>query len=567
MYKVIDLGAQVPETGEARVQILDTALVKTAGTVMQEYWDSLEKSDTFAYLWVISVSAQEYYGCNNNGDAFAEEDLKKCHTDFVANAHIFLHHVNKDPAKSIGRPVFSWYNDVMHRIELILAVEKANPLAAETLRRLESGQQLYVSMGTHVAYDVCSICGNKAPTRAQYCDHLRYNMKRILPDGRQVFAHNPNPKFFDISIVNRPADPTAFALDKIAGDAEEPVIPSAELGEQAELCQCKQAAVAKLADLIKQVEGDIVDSKSLSPVRKAVESGFSGLEWPVMPYAVFDTAGISPAGFLGTMLSLGAPLSLQDIVWMVCRRLFGGLSGGGFMHSTMRALPSALEHLRSCPDQIDDFCRPVFSEYSHELENPAIRTLVVRIIRPTALRRITLVGGHSKEAASYGVPEASHRQYGATITEKVLNTIDADAPNFGTVTFTDEFGHTVKTTPYHLRQAAVGRYIDKLPARVAGAALATGAIASVLGCPALSEKALGAALLGIPGMALILSSMADSTDVSAEGDTVSRAALMHGYKRHVKNAGSSYSLDAGRLTAGLADHALLAMDYAHGRTL
>lgn len=564
MYKVIDLGAQVPETGEARVQLLDTSLVKTAGTVIQDYWDTLEKSDKYAYLWVISVSAQEYYGCNNNGDAFAEEDLKKCHTDFVTNAHIFLHHVNKDPKKSIGKPVFSWYNEPMHRIELILAVDKQNPMAAETLMKLEAGQQLYVSMGTHVAYDVCSICGNKAPTRAQYCDHLRYNMKKILDDGRQVFAHNPNPKFFDISIVNKPADPTAFALDKIAGDTEDQVIPSAALGEKTEMFQCKQAAVLKLADLVKRVDGVLVDSKSTSPVRQAVESNFAGFDWPVMPYDSLDNAGISPAGFIGSMLHLGSPLSIQDIVWMVCRSMFGGLPSCDFMRHTIHTLPRAMSMLCDDPSRIDSMAAPVLSEYNHELEDPAHRMMIIRIIKPTAVRRITIIGGQEKDASMYGVPEARYHQYGSTITEKVINTIDSDTPNFGTVTFRDEFGHTVKTTPYHMRQAAVGKFMDRLPARVLGAALTTGAIASLFGTSQMSSNMLRSALLGIPGISLLLGSMAGKVDTSTAGDTLERKALVAGYKQHVKQAADLFQHGVDQLSKGIADPAVFSLDYAYG---
>lgn len=32
MYKIIDLGHEVPETGEARVSLIDPSLVKTAST-------------------------------------------------------------------------------------------------------------------------------------------------------------------------------------------------------------------------------------------------------------------------------------------------------------------------------------------------------------------------------------------------------------------------------------------------------------------------------------------------------------------------------------------------------
>lgn len=88
MYKVIDLGTEVSSTGEPRVRTLETSLVKTASSEIQEYWDTLEQNDEYAYLWVIGVSAMEYYGCNNNGDAFAEADLKKTIPDWLSLIHI-----------------------------------------------------------------------------------------------------------------------------------------------------------------------------------------------------------------------------------------------------------------------------------------------------------------------------------------------------------------------------------------------------------------------------------------------------------------------------------------------
>lgn len=62
----------------------------------------------------------------------------------------------------------------------------------------------------------CSICGNKAKQTEDYCDDLKFNMNKILPDGRKVRAFNPNPIFFDISEVTRGADSTAFTLKKVA---------------------------------------------------------------------------------------------------------------------------------------------------------------------------------------------------------------------------------------------------------------------------------------------------------------------------------------------------------------
>ena len=101
MYKIIDLGHEVPETGEARVNLMESSLVKTASSEIQEFWDAIPQDPRYSYLWVIGVSAREYYGCNNNGDAFNEADLRKTHQNFVDNANVFLQHVNKDPAKGI----------------------------------------------------------------------------------------------------------------------------------------------------------------------------------------------------------------------------------------------------------------------------------------------------------------------------------------------------------------------------------------------------------------------------------------------------------------------------------
>jgi len=142
MYKIIDLGHEVPETGESRVNLIDPQLVpsliksasQTASTEIQEFWDTIPQDPRYSYLWVIGVSAKEYYGCNNNGDAFTEEDLKHTHQHFVDNANVFLQHVNKDPAKGIGKPVFSWYNDDMHRVELILRIDKSKPEASAKSR-------------------------------------------------------------------------------------------------------------------------------------------------------------------------------------------------------------------------------------------------------------------------------------------------------------------------------------------------------------------------------------------------------------------------------------------------
>lgn len=424
MYKVIDLGTEVASTGEPRVRTLETSLVKTASSEIQDYWDTLKQNDEYAYLWVIGVSAMEYYGCNNNGDAFTEADLKKTIPDWTANAHIFLHHVNKDPKKSIGKPVYAWYNNNMHRVELILAIDKSANGAANVVERIKNGDQLYVSMGCNVKYDVCSICGHQSKSRAEYCDHLRFNMKKILPDGQQVYALNPNPKFFDISIVTKPADPTAFALDKIASaDTVSTTVckTAAELGEESVALATKVASLHKMADIIKQVEGRIVASKSIDAVKDIARCGFDELDYPEIPYHRLEANNISPLGLLHSLAELKSPVTLGDAYWM------SGLPKMGIgMGTALHLLPDSLDMLADQPDRIPGILHRIFAGQTPP--TPMQRTITIRIIRQPVIKRITLITRLNKFAEEE-IPEDRR---------------------FFPIEYEDDKGNKMRTTPYHM---------------------------------------------------------------------------------------------------------------------
>lgn len=166
------------------------------------------------FLYDRALGAGETYGPNNNGDFFSKQACQDHHPTFVKHGHLFRHHQNKDPNNAIGEIVKTAYNHEINAVDLIAKapIEKV----AEDLEKLEEGQVLNTSMGAKVKYDVCSICDNKARTRMQYCTHLRNQMGNILPDGRQVYAKNPKPRFVDLSMVVVPADPTSGMLSKIA---------------------------------------------------------------------------------------------------------------------------------------------------------------------------------------------------------------------------------------------------------------------------------------------------------------------------------------------------------------
>lgn len=178
--------------------------------------------DKHIYTLLTALGAAEAWGCNSNFDIFNEEDLKPINPAFghktFLNAGVYTHHKNKDKSKSLGEVCISVYNPKMRRVELIERIDrdKAKKFnASDVYDRLSDGEYLDVSMGCKVKYDVCAICGNKAPTRAQYCNDMLTRPGRILEDGRIVAVINPRPYFFDISFVTIGAAKNAKTMGTI----------------------------------------------------------------------------------------------------------------------------------------------------------------------------------------------------------------------------------------------------------------------------------------------------------------------------------------------------------------
>jgi hypothetical protein len=79
----------------------------------------------------------------------------------------------------------------------------------------------YAISNCRVKHDVCSGCGNKAKSRDEYCgpDLCKYggcrdNLAKTFEDGHTLHVDNPDPVFFDISNVFRPADRIAYTLGR-----------------------------------------------------------------------------------------------------------------------------------------------------------------------------------------------------------------------------------------------------------------------------------------------------------------------------------------------------------------
>lgn len=218
--------------------------IKRAGAssnIFLPYLDSIKIAKDEIPVHLIALGASEAYGPNRNGDGFKEATCKAFHDTFVKHARFYRNHKNKDPDISYGLVKLSAYNPVMRRVELlaILNAEKSAVdrnggfIADKEIEKLARGEDLPVSMACRVPYDVCSSCGNKARTRDEYCTAsmckaggCRDNLTRLVKtanDVHMLHVDNPNPSYFDISHVFRPADRIAWGsradyLTKAASD-------------------------------------------------------------------------------------------------------------------------------------------------------------------------------------------------------------------------------------------------------------------------------------------------------------------------------------------------------------
>lgn len=327
------------ENGLPLIRILNNELLeKTAGyrPEVEDYVSKINRKNDKTYILVNAMTSGDFYGPNLNGDYFPDDQLVKYHKTFETHAHAYRHHQNKDPLASSGKVVFSAHNPEMHRVELIIELD--NVKAADILERMNKGEFPAVSMGTRTPSDKCSVCGNRAKNTAAYCDHLKYQMRQILPDGRRVYALNDDRlTFFDISFVRVPADRTASVITKVAHVEDEdvkPAISSAMIGEE----WLKRAGI-KEADLFKEVPGVI---ESMSPDPKGLI--LAATKRPTEKDLDKMAEAFSLKDILSTLLGLRMPLLPSEFGHIVLRKM---------------GRPSSLTHSAKCVDLGEDPVIPV----------------------------------------------------------------------------------------------------------------------------------------------------------------------------------------------------------------
>lgn len=334
MLKLITLPG-VSDTGDILIQAIlpGAPLVKTASAALhpeiQQYMAGLKSRPDKLYVLVNALGAGEWYGSNINGDYFEERELNTpAGSEFgfrtFLDSGVYRHHVNKDIKKSFGKVVVSVYNPVMHRVELIIEIDRkkaAEEGHGDLVEQLDAGKNPAVSMGCRVAFDVCSICGNKSKTRNDYCLHAKTMMNQVLPDGRKVFVLNPNPKFFDISFVLIGADRTSYAMAKVAsvyGVSPRNTL-SADLAEEFGLRDRSSVAMLREKLANKQKLSNMV--KNLPAMSSRIMPGVTGRE-PDLPNVLLNRLAQQPINrTLTSMSAAGMVLKPEEYQRLVLIRM------------------------------------------------------------------------------------------------------------------------------------------------------------------------------------------------------------------------------------------------------
>jgi hypothetical protein len=299
-------------------------LEKTAGEYHPTIAAYINQAKTIkgkTQLLITALGAGEWWGDNANSDFFTETGLAHEGPDygyktFEMYANIFKHHINKDPLAAYGKVALAVYNPTFHRVELIVIVDNAR--APDIVAGIEIGEYPDWSMGTRVPFDICSICGNKAPTRKQYCEHARYMLGKIHPEtGKKIYVINTMPKFFDISVVLIGADRIAKTLRKVASYG---TTKSGLLVPSSALLAEKMAASDKEAEIEKEVPADRANppasTESLDTLVRSIPE-VKAYE-PELPKMLLDEIAKRPFGqSMSTMSMMGIlpkPQEFQRIV-------------------------------------------------------------------------------------------------------------------------------------------------------------------------------------------------------------------------------------------------------------
>lgn len=341
MDKLLEIPA-FDRDGEPNTRVLPrldaSVFEKTAGTLpadVAEFIKELKPDPEKLYLLIVALGAADYWGSNVNGDAFFERDLLGIQSPMEASrnpepytgvplpryktflsAHIFKHHCNKQPENSFGKVAGSFYDRAMHRVLLIVGVDRSK--APDIVADIEKNGSVVWSMGCFTE-----------DAMVQMADGTRTKISEMVP-GSKVITHlgnvgnilNTQRRWYDGEVY----DIEVFGVEgKITATPEHPFWAS----ELDRYCRCGCGEKLETAIAGKHSFAIPVDNRFKAGHHNRLR-GTSGNhirdsypalpKQPTLPFKFIDAQKLAPGDFLLTPASQG-----QAPAWVTpgIARLFG----------------------------------------------------------------------------------------------------------------------------------------------------------------------------------------------------------------------------------------------------
>jgi hypothetical protein len=220
-----------------------------------------------------------------------------------------------------------------------------------------------VSHNSKQAYDLCSWCNHRARTDKDRCEHIPAKLGELREDGEMCGMINPNPRWFEISYVRRPADRIGMSL-KLASDRRiRPLTerdylnlypgftpPSDALLKVSVHAESKRRLLAKLSEMEKHVDAQADGRTGLSLFlrRKARLR-----ESPRMSDGELDDLRRHPPRkTLRGLADRSILLRPEEFL----RYLFGDRATGGLLDGLLSAVSGVFSRMRDrgCDEEVND---------------------------------------------------------------------------------------------------------------------------------------------------------------------------------------------------------------------
>ena len=254
----------------------------------------------------------------------------------------------------------------MKRIELVVGLD--NDKCAEEIQKLAEGKQINVSMAAKVAFDKCTWCGHEAKTDNDRCSHIPVKLGEVNKRGEMCSMENINPKWFELSIVGRPADRIGMSLKlasaeyfKTASDYKVLypgfVVPSDDDGylRISKYASEKRALIRKLSALEKHIEAIATGGpktsgeKYVAEQKSKINSGDS-----ISSETIEELRKVDPSKLLKALADHGILFSVEDFL--------NYLFGGKFSEKNEDVVGKVKKHLPMIFSNMDDDSDDVVNE-------------------------------------------------------------------------------------------------------------------------------------------------------------------------------------------------------------